>query len=164
MVLKRLLDESKNQLTHIKFTIMKKLFVIIGSAVLLFSCKSKSADETKVLSASKDAEYTEFVKWKEAKEKAAETAQPAATNTTVKTIVVKEAAPAPVYAAAPVATRKKGWSKAAKGTVIGAGTGAVAGAIINKKNRGVGAVIGGILGAGAGYGIGRSMDKKDGRY
>lgn len=141
---------------------MKKLFVIIGSAILLFSCKSKSADETKVLAASNDAEYAEFVKWKAAKEleKDKAAAQPVATNPVVKTVVVKE----PVAAPAPAAPRKKGWSKAAKGTVIGAGAGAVAGAIINKKDRGTGAVIGGILGAGAGYGIGRSMDKKDGRY
>ncbi|MDQ6609970.1 MAG: glycine zipper domain-containing protein [Bacteroidota bacterium] len=60
--------------------------------------------------------------------------------------------------------RKKGWSKAAKGAVIGGAGGAVIGAVINKRNRGVGAVIGGVLGAGAGYGIGRSKDKKDGRY
>lgn len=144
---------------------MKKLFVIIGSAFILFSCKSKSADETKVLGASNDAEYAAFVKWKEAQEleKNKANAQPVATNQVVKTVVVKQPVAAPAAAPAP-APRKKGWSKAAKGTVIGAGTGAVAGAIINKKDRGTGAVIGGILGAGAGYGIGRSMDKKDGRY
>jgi hypothetical protein len=62
------------------------------------------------------------------------------------------------------ASRKKGWSKSAKGAVIGGVGGAVAGAVINKRNRAVGAVIGGVLGAGAGYGIGRGMDKKDGRY
>ena len=48
--------------------------------------------------------------------------------------------------------------------MIGAGTGAVAGAIINKRNRGAGAVIGGVVGGAAGYGIGRAQDKKDGRY
>jgi hypothetical protein len=62
------------------------------------------------------------------------------------------------------AAKKKGWSKAAKGAVIGGVVGAGAGAVINKKNRAAGAVIGGVLGAGAGYGIGRGMDKKDGRY
>ncbi len=61
------------------------------------------------------------------------------------------------------ATRKKGWSKAAKGTAIGAGTGAVLGAVINKRNRAAGAVIGGVIGGGGGYVIGRKMDKKDGR-
>ena len=59
---------------------------------------------------------------------------------------------------------KKGISKAAKGAVIGGVVGAVGGAIINKDNRVVGAVIGGVIGAGGGYGIGRGMDKKDGRY
>jgi hypothetical protein len=63
----------------------------------------------------------------------------------------------------PQATKKKGWSKAAKGTAIGAGSGAVIGAVVS-KNKTKGAVIGGIIGAGGGYAIGRSMDKKDGRY
>jgi hypothetical protein len=46
--------------------------------------------------------------------------------------------------------------------VIGAGAGAVTGAIISKK-KGKGAVIGGLIGAGGGYIIGRKEDKKDGR-
>ena len=62
------------------------------------------------------------------------------------------------------APEKKGWSKAAKGTAIGAGGGAILGAVINKRNRTVGAVIGGVAGGAVGYGIGRHMDKKDGRY
>lgn len=61
------------------------------------------------------------------------------------------------------AEKKEGWSKAAKGAVIGGVAGAAGGAIINKKNRVVGAVIGGVVGAAGGYGIGRTMDKKDGR-
>jgi hypothetical protein len=60
--------------------------------------------------------------------------------------------------------KKKGWSKAAKGAVIGGAGGAIAGAVINKRNRAVGAVVGGILGGGGGYVIGRQMDKRDGRY
>ena len=56
----------------------------------------------------------------------------------------------------------KGWSKAAKGTVIGAGGGALVGAAVsNKKVKG--ALIGGAIGAGTGYLIGRGEDKKDGR-
>ncbi len=58
--------------------------------------------------------------------------------------------------------KKKGWSKAAKGAVIGAGVGAATGAIISKK-KGKGAVIGAIIGSGAGYVIGRDKDKKSGR-
>lgn len=62
------------------------------------------------------------------------------------------------------ATAKKGWSKTAKGAVIGGVVGAGTGAIINKRNRGAGAVIGGVIGAGAGAVIGNEMDKKDGRH
>ena len=47
---------------------------------------------------------------------------------------------------------------------LGAGGGAILGAVINKRNRAVGAVIGGVAGGAVGYGIGRTMDKKDGRY
>lgn len=59
--------------------------------------------------------------------------------------------------------KKKGWSAKAKGAVIGAGTGAIAGAVINKRNREAGALIGGILGAGAGTGLGAIIDHKNGR-
>ena len=62
------------------------------------------------------------------------------------------------------APQKEGWSKAAKGAVIGGAVGAAGGAVINKKNRAAGAVIGGVIGAGGGYVLGRKMDKKDGRY
>ncbi len=68
-----------------------------------------------------------------------------------------------VYQQAPAPVRKKGWSAKAKGAVIGAGTGAIAGAVINKRNRPVGALIGGVLGAGAGTGIGAIFDKRNGR-
>jgi hypothetical protein len=59
------------------------------------------------------------------------------------------------------ATEKKGMSKAVKGAIIGGAGGAVAGAVLNKKNRVAGAVIGGVIGAGGGYVIGRQMDKND---
>lgn len=58
--------------------------------------------------------------------------------------------------------QKTGWSKAAKGAVIGGVGGAVTGAVIS-KNKTKGAIIGGVLGAGGGYILGRSKDKKDGR-
>lgn len=58
--------------------------------------------------------------------------------------------------------RKKGWSSAAKGAVIGAGAGTATGLIIDHKNA-KGAIIGGVLGAGTGYIIGHQHDKKTGR-
>ena len=63
----------------------------------------------------------------------------------------------------PATAKKEGWSKAAKGAVIGAGSGAVIGAVIG-KNKAKGAIIGGVLGGVGGYVLGRSKDKKDGRY
>ncbi|MBC7850026.1 MAG: glycine zipper 2TM domain-containing protein [Chitinophagaceae bacterium] len=57
--------------------------------------------------------------------------------------------------------KKKGWSKAAKGAVIGGASGAVLGGVIYKKNRALGAVIGGVVGAAGGFGIGKHLDKKD---
>jgi hypothetical protein len=59
----------------------------------------------------------------------------------------------------PTVTKKKGWSNSAKGAVIGAGTGAAAGAIIG-KDKVKGAIIGGVAGAGGGFIIGKILDKK----
>lgn len=109
-------------------------------------------------------QWKEFQEWKEEKankEKAPTVvyvSKPEKPVVRTKTVYVKEPA------ATTTTTKKKGWSKAAKGTAIGAGVGAAAGAIIGKNNRALGAVIGGVAGGGIGYGIGRSMDKKDGRY
>jgi hypothetical protein len=59
--------------------------------------------------------------------------------------------------------KKKGISNAAKGTAIGAVGGGAIGAVLFKKNRVLGGAIGAVLGGGIGYGIGRKMDKKQGR-
>jgi len=63
-------------------------------------------------------------------------------------------------ASTPAPAKKKGWSHRAKGAAVGAGTGAITGALINKENRGVGALIGGLVGAASGYVIGNEVDKK----
>ena len=63
-------------------------------------------------------------------------------------------------ATAPEPEKKKGWSNTAKGAVIGAGVGAIGGAVINKNNRVKGAVIGGVIGAVAGVGTGIILDRK----
>ena len=62
--------------------------------------------------------------------------------------------------AAPVPEKKKGWSNTAKGAVIGAGVGAIGGAVINKNNRVKGAVIGAVIGGAAGAGTGIILDRK----
>ncbi len=66
------------------------------------------------------------------------------------------------YYNTPQTQKKKGWSSAAKGAVIGAGAGAVTGILVDKKDA-RGAIIGGVLGAGTGYVIGRAHDRKTGR-
>lgn len=56
---------------------------------------------------------------------------------------------------------KKGWSGKGKGAAIGAGSGAVAGAVIaGKGDRATGAIVGGAAGAVGGALIGRKKDKK----
>ncbi|QES87445.1 glycine zipper domain-containing protein [Rhizosphaericola mali] len=59
------------------------------------------------------------------------------------------------------AKKKKGMSKATKGTIIGAGAGALTGALVTKHKRGIGALVGAAVGGGTGYVIGHSQDKKD---
>jgi hypothetical protein len=62
------------------------------------------------------------------------------------------------------AKAKKGWSKTAKGAVIGGVVGAGTGVIVNKKHRVTGGIVGGAVGAGAGAIIGNELDKKSGRH
>ncbi len=66
-------------------------------------------------------------------------------------------------AEAPPVSADKGWSHAAKGTAVGAGSGAIIGAVVNKDHRVEGALIGSAIGAGTGYLIGRAKDRKTGR-
>ncbi|MEO6406891.1 MAG: glycine zipper domain-containing protein [Ferruginibacter sp.] len=54
-------------------------------------------------------------------------------------------------------------SRAGKNAIIGAGAGAVTGAVVSKNHRGKGALIGGAVGAAGGYAWGKHQDKKKGR-
>lgn len=82
-------------------------------------------------------------------------------NTRTHSHYQSQSASQPVYQEQAPA-RKKGWSSAAKGAVIGGVVGAGTGILIDKKD-GRGAVIGGVVGAGTGYVIGRSRDRRSGR-
>lgn len=171
---------------------MKKILFALSAVILMASCSQnnpRTAAETKTLAPTDTAGLAQFQQWKAQNELAvanqmAQTNKLAAQQPTKE--VVRERV---VYVNSPRSTsrsrstasrssgssgvynstssntaRRKGWSKAAKGAVIGGAGGAVLGAIINKRNRAAGAVIGGVLGAGVGYGVGRSKDKRDGRY
>jgi len=61
--------------------------------------------------------------------------------------------------ASPAAEKKKGLSNGVKGGLIGLGTGAAAGAIIDGNNRGEGAIIGGVVGAVGGAFSGALIDR-----
>ena len=145
---------------------MQKILYTVVVVAALTACKSNDksidADAPKMVTVSNTAELQEFMEWKAQKEAKEKTAGYSTAAAPVRTKVIYKKVP--VYTKTPVEpaepAKKKGWSKAAKGAVIGA----AAGAIIVKNNRALGAAIGGVLGGGAGYGIGRSMDKKDGRY
>ena len=88
-----------------------------------------------------------------------------------KTVIIREKAAATTSGSMTSSTtnnamvpKKKGWSKAAKYATIGAGAGTVTGVLVSKNSKVKGGIIGAVLGGGLGYVIGRSQDKKDGRY
>lgn len=60
----------------------------------------------------------------------------------------------------PDAQAQRSWGPATRGTVIGAGVGGAAGALIHKKNPVVGAVVGGTLGAVAGNQVGKKQRRR----
>ncbi len=146
---------------------MKQLLTALSLVAVMASCKSKTetiADQAKVLSATDSIEFANFQAWKQ------QQAETKAINDN-RTVRYVERRQSTVANSAPAsntntttAAKKKGWSKAAKGAVIGGVSGAVIGGVVSKRNRAAGIAIGGVLGGGVGYGIGRTMDKKDGRY
>lgn len=82
---------------------------------------------------------------------------PVVSTNTQQTAASTPAAATPTEEAAPA--KKKGLNNAVKGALIGLGTGAAAGAIIGKENRGKGAIIGGVIGATGGAIGGAVIDK-----
>ncbi|MEZ0487744.1 hypothetical protein [Fibrella aquatica] len=61
----------------------------------------------------------------------------------------------------PFANAQRKWNPEAKGTAIGAGVGGVAGALIHKRDRKVGAGVGLAAGAAAGYGVGKVISNRN---
>ena len=149
------------------------LFIVIAIAAVVSVAAIVGISSNTKMKKVDATELAQFEAWKDTKtlealetEKASYVAPKTTTRSTPAKRTVSYQSPKMVSESQNAAktTTKKGWSKAAKATAIGAGTGAVLGAVINKKNRVAGAVIGGVLGGGGGYVIGRGMDKKDGRY
>nr|WP_068892556.1 YMGG-like glycine zipper-containing protein [Pedobacter panaciterrae] len=149
---------------------MKYLFSIVITATMLLSACSNNAKEQALIKQQAIAAVKDSLKldsFKKSEVKKQEDAKIAAqVKEEKRTLLLAERNEAASNSSgnqnyvAPA--KKKGWSEAAKGTAIGAGAGALGGALIDKK-KGRGAIIGGVVGAGAGYLIGRDKDRKSGR-
>lgn len=132
-----------------------KISLIISIPFVLAACQNNASKQAEIeamrqhtIDSMKQAEVKH--RHKEARETQFDAAQTTeATPATTTTTPTPEAQ-----------KKKKGWSNTAKGAVIGAGAGAVAGAVIDHNNRGAGAVIGGLAGAAVGAGTGAVIDHK----
>ena len=129
---------------------MKTLSILFLTLVFVSCQNQQKEDVNKAKQVSIDSMKTEIIK-----QKVIDSMQLEMTKIEEKeqpqnvTVVNQPAAVAPA--------KKKGWSGAAKGAVIGAGVGAATGAIVSKK-KGQGAIIGGLAGAGVGAGTGAIID------
>ncbi|WP_443947276.1 YMGG-like glycine zipper-containing protein [Pedobacter sp. AW1-32] len=159
---------------------MKKIFVVIALSSVMFACNNKAKEEAALkqqetekqmaIKALKDSlRLDSFQKVETAKAEAAREQELAAARAEGARSARSSSgsgsgsgSSSASYGGTQATAKKKGWSDAAKGAVIGGAAGAVGGAIIDKK-KGRGAVIGGLVGAGGGYLIGRGEDKKSGR-
>lgn len=160
----------------LKLRTMKRMFIpVFAIAVTMTACNTTpdtAATQKAVQPAIDTTGLAEFQAWKAQNELVStqqNTAMQPQTREVVKYYPVSSARRSSGVSrsssgSSGTVSRKKGWSSAAKGAVIGGVAGAAGGAIINKRNRAVGGVVGGILGAGVGYGIGRGIDKRNGRY
>ena len=128
---------------------MKKLIIIFASATVLISCKN--TDSAGQIVDNTHQATIDSMKIVADKQHIIDSMK--LENQKVKPIVVQQTTTTQT-----TTTRKK-WSGAAKGAVIGAGVGAVTGAIVSKK-KGEGAIIGGLAGAALGAGTGAIIDDK----
>ncbi|WP_212005207.1 hypothetical protein [Chitinophaga sp. HK235] len=149
---------------------MKQIVLALATVVTLFSCSNNNSSDTAaaVEKAKKETidsinainvakqqviDSMNAVKHSAHKGKTMEAATPNSYAAPSTAAADNTPAPAP----ARVAKKKKGWSHTAKGAVVGAGAGAITGAIINPDHV-KGAAIGTIIGAGVGAGTGAIVD------
>ncbi|MEO7962133.1 MAG: YMGG-like glycine zipper-containing protein [Ginsengibacter sp.] len=154
---------------------MKKIILALATVTTFAACNSKKDDSRNIQllvdsSAYNNNMYSDTSNLVEAEP------EPLPVTHSVKSVTSKTTAPRSATnsststnttttssSTTQTAAKKQGWSSAAKGAVIGAGAGAIGGAIISKKKPVKGAVIGGVVGAAGGYIIGKDIDKKNGR-
>lgn len=153
---------------------MKKILLVMITGIMLSACTNNAKEEAlikqKALVAIKDSLRLDSFNKAEAKVKEEEQQKlEQAKEEKAAALAVRQDRAVPARnvstsnsGGTAVPAKKKGWSQAAKGAVIGAGAGALGGVLIDKKD-GRGAIIGGVVGAGTGYLIGRGQDRKSGR-
>ncbi|SEW52653.1 YMGG-like glycine zipper-containing protein [Chitinophaga arvensicola] len=145
---------------------MKQILVALAVAVALFSCSSHAENAAAIESAKKatidSMNNVNAIKKEVVDSMNALKSHRTHSRETAGTQYNNDGTPAVANseATAPAPAKKKGWkswSHTAKGAVVGAGAGAVTGAIVN-KDRVKGAAIGTLIGAGVGAGTGAIVD------
>jgi hypothetical protein len=147
---------------------MKAILTLAAATIFLSSCRDiaaegKMADQQQTMDSIKIALQQQKIEM--AKQKTIDSMNAIANQRSAEAAAVAASTTAAASAnnstssAAPVAAKRKGWSNTAKGAVIGAGVGAVTGAVVSKKD-GEGAIIGGLAGAAVGAGTGAIIDGK----
>lgn len=154
---------------------MKRILAFVGLASVLFACNTQPQQPvtTQTTPTTDTAGLAGYQQWKAQHELASPNQyDPNAPAPTKKEVVIyrtepsyhRAASASPVYSASSTsehaAYHRKGLSHGAKDAIIGGVGGGVVGALIDKKNRGVGGAIGAAVGAAAGFGIGHAKDKK----
>jgi hypothetical protein len=129
-----------NQLFTFKLGSMKKLFFIFAiAAIALAACNRASRTADAQITVEDTLGLADFKAWK-AQEAQAEL-QAMYVNNNAKPVARKSTRTRSSGSMSSESShnaqvaKKRGWSKAAKGAVIGAGAGAVIGAVVNKRNR-----------------------------
>ncbi len=134
---------------------MKNVVLIIAALGVLSLSSCKNTDKQGVIADDVQKATIDSMKQVAEKQRIIDSMQMVNANAQKEkeVVVVNNQAPA---AATP---QRKKWSGAAKGAVIGAGVGAVTGAVVSEK-KGEGAIIGGLAGAAVGAGTGAILDDK----
>ena len=150
---------------------MKKILLALSISTVFIACKNKTIESletnpavmtayTPMYESNASTDKTDMTKVAEMGKVTPVRKAPVATNNNNSSSNSTASATSANGTATTATAKKKGWSHRAKGAAVGAGSGAIIGAIANKNNRGVGAIVGGLIGAASGYVIGNEVDRK----
>ena len=137
---------------------MKQIFVALATSAVLFACHN-SSDQAAIESAKQEAvdSVNNVNAMKQQVIDSMKTAKSASHEHNSSVAATSSSSTAASSSSATTTAKKKGWSHTAKGAVVGAGAGAITGALVNKDHV-KGAAIGTLIGAGVGAGTGAIVD------